>query len=632
VGEVTGLLIADDPVVVGQADASAAGAGLPGSTFRMMVYPSFEAACADRERLDPQILLVQVDPQADCPQSSITQCINLFPNAPLMVLLREGQEAFGWQALELGASDFLLPSDITPHGMARSVRHALACRRYQLKIDDQAVFFERIFDALSVGIVTLDEDRRVLLANPVARDYLHLLTRGGSQGPLDQLGPLPIQELLGKERDVTVKEIMLLGTPRRIFEVHATPSLFTCDQEGWTLLLRDITQARQVQETAEKQDRLAAVGQLASGIAHDFNNIMGAILLYSEMILAHADLDERDRERLQTIMEQTKRAAGLTRQILDFSRSGLLEPHRMDLVPFLGDMRSLLQRTLPENIRIALHAEDDVCIIDADSIRLRQVFLNIAFNARDAMPEGGTLSFSIHRHRFSEDQNPSGSEMSPGDWIAIEVEDTGEGIPASIMPHIFEPFFTTKSPGEGSGLGLPQVYGIIKQHGGHVEVKSKVGHGTKVIIYLPAHQGQAQVAVIKDPMPGALAAIGHVLVVEDDHPTRIAIGEVLRQHGFQVTLAANGEEALCAIKTGPGSVDLVLSDLVMPGMGGMKFIQRLRNELREAQIVVMTGYPLGMHMRELLQQGGIGWLVKPLRSEALLKAVGGIMPKHEIRG
>ena len=635
--EIIGLLIADDPSLVRQIAAAASDVTVTDAILRIKIYPSFQDAYQDFEhqkwgRNEFLVLLVQGGPHLDCTDGSFKEWTEYFPFTPLISILDEGQEGFGQQTLEWGASDYLLPVDITPHGLARAVHHALACRRFQRKLDGQTAFLERIFDALSVGIVTLDEERNILLANQAARETLHLLTRDSTQGPLRYLGALPIQDLLGDERDFSAREITLQGPPQRIFEVHATPSPLARDQDGWTLLLRDITQAKQVQETAEKQNRLAAVGQLASGIAHDFNNIMGAILLYSELIFAHADLDERDRERLQTIMEQTKRAAGLTRQILDFSRSGLLEPHRMDLVPFLADMRCLLQRTLPENIQIELHTEEDICIIHADPIRLRQVFLNIAFNARDAMPEGGILSFSIRRHYFSEDQITPALEMPPGDWISIEIKDTGVGIPESIMPHIFEPFFTTKAPGEGSGLGLPQVYGIIKQHGGHVEIESRVGQGTQVILYLHAHQGGEDVAVIKDPKPKDLAVKGHVLVVEDDHPTRIAIGEVLRQHGFQVTLAANGEEALCAIDAGPGSVDLVLSDLVMPGMGGMKFIQRLRNELREAQIVVMTGYPLGMHTRELLQQGGIGWLVKPLRSEALLKAVGGIMPKHEIRG
>lgn len=233
-----------------------------------------------------------------------------------------------------------------------------------------------------------------------------------------------------------------------------------------------------------EQERLAAVGQLAAGLAHEYNNIMAAILLYTEMLLQKNTLSAHDQEWLNVIYEQGQRAANLTEKILDFAREAVLQQRELTLNHLLADFLAHLQRTIPPNIQVRLALPDEEVIIRADPERVHQALINLALNAREAMPEGGEMGINLGQLHLSENDAPPLPEMMPGDWACITVSDSGTGIPADVLPHIFEPFFTTRAP-LNSGLGLAQVYGIVKQHGGHVAVKSEVGLGTTISLYFP---------------------------------------------------------------------------------------------------------------------------------------------------
>jgi CheY-like chemotaxis protein len=381
---------------------------------------------------------------------------------------------------------------------------------------------------------------------------------------------------------------------------------------------------------SQEQERQAAVGQLASGIAHDFNNIVGSIILYCEMLMKETNLVGKDRERLATILHQAQRAAGLTRQILDFSRTGLIEPHRVDLARFMEHLAKLLTRTLPENIRLSLLQQDATHIANVDPVRLQQVLMNLAVNARDAMPDGGELMIELKNVSFSEREIPPVSGMGLGDWVRISVTDTGVGIEAEVLPHIFEPFFTTKDPGEGSGLGLAQVDGIIKQHDGHIAVESEVGKGTAVRIFLPAHHGEGETALIYDPSERKVEDKGTLLVVEDDFNTRSAVSEALQSHEYSVLCAAGGEEALEVIRKNLGGIDLVLSDLVMPGMSGISLYRELKEHHPDIRMMVMTGYPMTESTRNMLEEGGVIWLAKPIHSRSLVRTVQKVLQKETL--
>ncbi|MFQ5421666.1 MAG: ATP-binding protein, partial [Anaerolineae bacterium] len=317
-------------------------------------------------------------------------------------------------------------------------------------------------------------------------------------------------------------------------------------QDTNQVLASTLDELRQSQENLVQQERLTAVGQLAAGIAHDFNNIMASIILYADLLLQTAvnELSEKAVNRIRIIKQQGNRAAELTQQILDFSRKTILQQEAVDLRPFLREIHQLLQRTLPENIHTTLELGDEPCIVEADATRLQQIIVNLALNARDAMPDGGHLHIGSRAFSLTENAPPPLPEIEPGNWVMISVSDDGSGIPADILLHIFEPFFTTKSPA-GSGLGLAQVFGIVDQHHGHIKVASEVGQGTTFTIYLPNMAAQPPVPQegTAEPTP-ALSGNGELLLVVEDEPvTRIAITQALQSLNYRVWAAANGIEA-----------------------------------------------------------------------------------------
>jgi len=334
----------------------------------------------------------------------------------------------------------------------------------------------------------------------------------------------------------------------------ARPVESTPESQGWVMVLRDVTQERQLEQQTRRQERLAAVGQLAAGIAHDFRNIMAVITLYTQMLMLMPELSAEVVRRLRTVEHQARRAGDLIQQILDFSRRSVFERTPVDLLPLLREHVELLGRTLPESVEISLVSQvsSDDCgaqneyMVFADPTRIQQVIMNLALNARDAMPSGGELRIELGRLRIvkAKDAPLPGMEEGPESWVSIKVVDSGEGVSPEALPHIFEPFFTTKAAGGGTGLGLAQVYGIVKQHEGNIDVTSELGRGTAFTIYLPALS-------VSGPCSGAEAAAALVrgkgetlLVVEDNPVTRAALVESLEQLNYRVLEAENGRIAL----------------------------------------------------------------------------------------
>jgi nitrogen-specific signal transduction histidine kinase/CheY-like chemotaxis protein len=379
------------------------------------------------------------------------------------------------------------------------------------------------------------------------------------------------------------------------------------------LVVRDVTQERIIQEHRHQQQRLASVGQLAAGIAHDFNNIMAVILLYAD--LAQQMLDRAPNQvhdRLGIIIDQAHQASQLIEQILDFSRRSELERQVMDLRPFLKEQVKLLERTLPEHIHIVFEDTAESYRVSGDPTRLQQVMMNLALNARDAMPEGGALRVTLERLTFSDPRDAPVADLPPGVWIRWSVRDTGSGIPDEVLPHIFEPFFTTKEPGRGSGLGLPQVHGIITQHDGVIDVTTAPNEGARFDLYLPAFTSEADVAPFLESGAEPMRGQGEgILIVEDNRSVRRALEGTLRALGYQVVTVANGREALDWMEAQHEPVDLVLSDVVMPEMGGRALLHALRADWPSLPVVLLTGHPMREEMEALVEEGLSAWLSKP---------------------
>lgn len=498
-------------------------------------------------------------------------------------------------------------------------------------IQEQALLLQRILDNVRGGIFTLDAEKRVLVANPMAREQLGILS-GAKQGEvLDTLGGRPFENFLIPRLDGLPHEVVFSGEERRIFEVYPNTIKVGAEPAGWTVLLREVTEVRHVQRQVQEQERRASVGQLAAGIAHDFNNIVAAIILYCEMLLGMADMPEDAHRRLMTIMEQGQRAAMLTRQILDFSRRGIMEPHPMDLVPLLKEMLKLMQRTLSENINIEFQYGTEDYVVNTDPSRMQQVLMNLAFNARDAMPSGGDLLFELSRFRLEQQTKAPLHDMPAGDWVKVRVQDTGIGIAESDIERIFDPFFTTKAPGEGTGLGLAQVFGIVRQHDGFIGVESVKGQGSAFTIYLPALPASAITGIIPEVSEVLEGQSERILVVEDDQAMRNALVEMLEGMKYQVLSAADGNQALKLFAQNP-DIDLVLSDLIMPGMGGVALHLRLRERWPTVKMVVMTGYPLAEDGKDLLEQGIVAWVQKPLDTDLLARTLRNALMRSPLSG
>jgi two-component system, cell cycle sensor histidine kinase and response regulator CckA len=511
--------------------------------------------------------------------------------------------------------------DITERKQAEAERTQLLAQ-----IEAQARQVRQILETVPQGMVLLDADGRVLLTNPVAERDMALLAHGSGDRLLG-LGEYSLSELLTSLPGEQWHEVRAGG---RIFEVIARPIPGDGDSERWVLVIDDATLKRQARDERQRQEQLAAIGQLAAGIAHDFNNIMAVIVLYAQMVSGQEGLPPSAREKVDVIHGQAHRATELIQQILDFSRRAPMERQPMQLLPLLKEVMRLWERTLPESIRIELVRDASACRISADPTRIQQVLMNLATNARDAMPEGGSLLIELCQVTCDADAAAPSPTMAAGEWVRLDFTDTGTGMPAEVLSHIFEPFFTTKAPGEGTGLGLAQAHGIIKQHDGEILVESALGQGTTFSIYLPALPVNESTEI--PPLEAGSLPQGAgqlILVVEDNAATREALIGALELLGYRILPAVDGREALAIYTThlgdGVDPVNLIISDLTMPDMGGKALASALRELGSTVPMVILSGHIRDDDFRVLADLGVVQCLRKPLDLPELAKVVAEVL-------
>lgn len=399
--------------------------------------------------------------------------------------------------------------------------------------------------------------------------------------------------------------------------------------------MQDISERKQAEEersTLESHLRQAqkmeAIGTLAGGIAHDFNNILSGVIGYSEIALALASQGKSNQKELEQVLLAAERAGQLVAQILAFSRKAATNPHPMNLNDSVESGLALLNRSLPKMIEIETNLAPDLSPVNADATQLEQILLNLATNAADAMPTGGRLIVETLNVTLGEEYCRLHLESTPGDYVLLQVSDTGQGMDAQTREHIFDPFFTTKALGKGTGLGLASVYGIVKAHGGQLYCYSEPGLGTSFKVYLPAHQGEA-VATVKPAPPPESSLTGHerILLVDDEESLRQLGEQLLTQTGYQVTTAGNAEEALELYQTGGDAFDLVLLDLGMPGMGGHRCLQAMLALNPAARVVITSGYSANSQARDSLASGAAAFVAKPFRRVDLLATVRSVLDR-----
>jgi PAS domain S-box-containing protein len=415
-----------------------------------------------------------------------------------------------------------------------------------------------------------------------------------------------------KRKDGTSLTVEISGRPVR-------------DESGQVLyfeiIAEDVSHMRGVEQRLRHVQKMEAIGRLAGGIAHDFNNVLGVIVAYSEMLVEKLHEDEELFPLVMSITKAVERGGTLTRQLLAFSRQQVLEPQVMSLGEYLGTIQCMLARVIGEDVELKIRVGDAHLHVKVDPTQIEQVLMNLVVNARDAMPDGGRLAVETSEVDIDDDYCSRNPEARLGRHVMLAVSDTGCGMPPEVLARIFEPFFTTKEHGKGTGLGLATLYGIVKQSGGHITVYSEVGRGTTFKIYLPATQEEAEKHESFSPEKTVPRGVETILIVEDEESLRMVTREYLSNKGYQVFVAENFEQAVEASADPALHIDLLMTDVVLPGASGPKLAERLTATRPEMKVLFVSGYTADALVHGDLHRADFAFLSKPFSLNILARKI-----------
>lgn len=558
--------------------------------------------------------------------------------------LVQGGERYCWMEghCELDADGNLIAlfgicQDITERKEAEIALQRTNERNRQLVEHSQSIqsFLDTVIENIPGMVFVKDaQSQRLVLVNRAGLDLLGYSRAELTGKHVTDLFPSDVAEILA-ERDIDALEAKgpivtpeeEIATRHRGVRILRTTRVPVLNEQGKPQFLlgfaEDITEQKNVERQLHQAQKMEAVGQLTGGIAHDFNNLLTIII--SNLDLLQARLDKMpDCQRLaEAALKASLRGADLTKQLLAFSRRQELQPKTVNLNEIVQNVASLLKRTLGERIEIAQHQEDNPWLVEVDVAQLESALVNLAINARDAMPNGGILCVETKNVTFNEPEPDHGDEICPGDYVMIAVVDNGCGIPQDILHKVFEPFFTTKGVGKGTGLGLSMVYGFAKQSGGHVKIESTEGEGTAVRIYLPRSQRSKDLVVAEQQGTGTTdeAGAGRILVVEDNADVRASVVEQLAILGYNTIEAENGVQALELLEKGE-QVDLLFTDIVMPGgLSGIQLAQKAQEAYPDLKIIFTSGFTEASVRGGSALPAGANLLTKPYRRHELAQKI-----------
>ncbi len=493
--------------------------------------------------------------------------------------------------------------------------------------------FHSAFDDTNVPMVITGIDHRFLQVNAAfarlfgySREEMLRMSTPEITHPDDLAASFALREGLLEGKSHFVQEKRYIHRDGHVIWAMTNVSLVR-DAANQPLLyvgqVQDITDRRQLEEQFRQSQKLEAVGRLAGGVAHDFNNLLTVINGFSEILLNTLSRTDANREMVDAIHDAGKRAAALTSQLLAFSRNAIVEPKVLDLNEVLTGSERLLKRLIGADVTLATALAPDLGRVKADPTQVEQIVMNLAVNARDAMPRGGKLTFETRDVRLRDDDAATYPDLKVGDYIQLAVSDTGCGMTEEVQAKVFEPFFTTKEVGKGTGLGLAMVYGVVKAHGGHVSVYSELGVGTTFKILLPATRAVA--GRNSEEVQLETSGTETVLLAEDEDNVRRLARQSLESHGYVVLEACNGSEALRIAKEHTGPIDLLVTDLVMPGMGGREVAETLRARQSDLKVLFVSGYTDDAVVRHGIVEAEEAFLQKPFTPLSLTGKVRAVL-------
>jgi len=584
----------------------------------LLAAESFDGVLLDSQALD---------------SSGISGAVKMYPqisSLPIVVIISEHHNAVGKQPLDASAIEFLAKKTLSGELLQKTLRYAIERNRTERALRQSEQRFQDLFENAKDILFTLDLEGNVTSLNKSAEDVMGWTRAEALSINLKSLvAPehanlcTQIMQRILNEEPLQHFEISLLRKDGRKALLETSARLIYSDgrRQGIQGIARDVTERRQLESMVRQSQKLEAIGRLSGGLAHDFNNLLCVISGHAELLSERLEETLPAARNVMQIKKAVDSASTLVRQLLAFSRKQVFHPQILNLNAIVVETEKLLGRLIGEDIEFFTSLEPELGPVQVDPIQVEQVLVNLVLNARDAMPQGGKLTIETYNMDLEEGSRSNGGITPAGKYVVLAVTDNGCGMDEETQSRIFEPFYTTKELGKGTGLGLATVYGIVRQSGGFIWVYSEIDQGTTLKVYLPRVNDPATALPSEQTKRDVRRGTETVLLVENAEPLRALAKEFLKSSGYAVMEADNGKEALQIAKAFSGPIDLLLTDVIMPGMGGKQLAEQLTGLRPATKVLYMSGYPDDGIVKSGILGSGMAFLEKPFTREILLRKV-----------